>query len=82
MRHSNVPGLLREFPDEGTLIPHIPLAQAPGHLDRYAQGRMKKKVLGAQEAIQGGVGKVIMASGCIEAPISNALAGNGTVLTA
>ena len=42
-----------------------------------AQGRMKKKVLGAQEALQGGVGRVIIADGRIENPISNALQGNG-----
>ena len=45
-----------------------------------AQGRMKKKVLGAEEALQGGVGKVIIADGRVEKPISNALAGNGTVI--
>jgi len=45
-----------------------------------AQGRMKKKVLGAQEAIKGGVSRVIIADGRIQNPISNALAGNGTVI--
>ncbi|NMC78569.1 MAG: [LysW]-aminoadipate kinase, partial [Chloroflexi bacterium] len=45
-----------------------------------AQGRMKKKVLGAQEALDGGVGRVIIADGRVEQPISRALAGQGTVM--
>jgi acetylglutamate/LysW-gamma-L-alpha-aminoadipate kinase len=39
---------------------------------------MKKKVLGASEAIAGGVKKVIFADGRREAPLSHALAGGGT----
>jgi [amino group carrier protein]-L-2-aminoadipate 6-kinase len=45
-----------------------------------AQGRMKKKVLGAEEALKGGVCRVVIADGRIGNPISNALAGNGTVI--
>jgi acetylglutamate/LysW-gamma-L-alpha-aminoadipate kinase len=41
---------------------------------------MKKKVLGSQEALQAGVSQVIIADGRLENPISNALAGNGTVI--
>ena len=78
---TNVPGLLRDFPDESTLIPHIPLAQAQEHLDRYAQGRMKRKVLGAIEALRDGVGQVIIADGRVGQPLHRALAGHGTVIT-
>jgi [amino group carrier protein]-L-2-aminoadipate 6-kinase len=70
-------GLLEKFPDESTLIRQIPKGQA----DRFmsvAEGRMKKKVMGAVEAIDEGVGKVIFADGRIEQPISRALAGAGT----
>lgn len=74
-----VPGLMREFPDEDTLIKEIPEAGIEKALD-YAEGRMKKKVLGAQEALNGGVGQVIIADGRMDAPISNALSGNGTVI--
>lgn len=77
---SNVPGLLRNFPDESTLITHIPLAQAEDHLDRYAQGRMKKKVLGAVEALQQGVDQVIIGDGRVAQPLQRALAGHGTVI--
>jgi len=74
---SNVPGLLRTFPDESTLIRAIPRARAEDFM-QYAEGRMKKKVMGATEAIAEGVQRVIFADGRIEQPISAALAGGGT----
>jgi [amino group carrier protein]-L-2-aminoadipate 6-kinase len=74
-----VPGLMRSFPDESTLLPTIPQQKLEEALS-FAEGRMKKKVLGAQEALQGGVGKVIIADGRVETPISNALNGKGTVI--
>lgn len=74
-----VPGLMKNFPDESTLIRQLPQSQLSAALEA-AQGRMKKKVLGAEEALQGGVGKVIIADGRIEKPVSSALAGNGTVI--
>jgi acetylglutamate/LysW-gamma-L-alpha-aminoadipate kinase len=74
-----VPGLMKNFPDESTLIRQLPQGQLPVALEA-AQGRMKKKVLGAEEALQGGVGKVIIADGRVEKPISVALAGDGTVI--
>jgi acetylglutamate/LysW-gamma-L-alpha-aminoadipate kinase len=77
---SNVPGLLREFPDESTLIPRIPLAEAPDHLDRYAKGRMKRKLLGAVEALHDGVGRVVIADGRAAQPLQQALSGRGTVI--
>jgi acetylglutamate/LysW-gamma-L-alpha-aminoadipate kinase len=77
---SNVPGLLRDLPDETSLIAQIPLAQAQEHLERYAQGRMKRKLLGAIEALQQGVGKVIIADGRQGHPLRRALAGQGTVI--
>ncbi|HIE24770.1 MAG TPA: [LysW]-aminoadipate kinase [Anaerolineales bacterium] len=74
-----VPGLMRDFPDESTLIKEIPLANLDKAIE-YAQGRMKKKILGASEALFKGVGQVIIADGRVENPISNALTGNGTVI--
>ncbi|MCS7259239.1 MAG: [LysW]-aminoadipate kinase [Anaerolineae bacterium] len=76
---SNVPGLLANFPDERSLIRQI----AANRLDDFmtaAQDRMKKKVLGAGEAIAGGVRRVIFADGRVEQPIQRALAGEGTVI--
>ena len=74
-----VPGLMGKFPDEETLIRNLSQAKLPAALE-MAQGRMKKKVLGAEEALKGGVGKVIIADGRVERPISAALAGHGTAI--
>ncbi len=74
---SNVPGLLRDFPDEASLIREIPKAKADDFM-QFAEGRMKKKVMGAVEAIGEGVQKVIFADGRVENPVSRALAGEGT----
>jgi len=74
-----VPGLMRSFPDESTLIKNLPRQKLEEALN-YAEGRMKKKVLGAQEALQGGVGRVIIADGRVQDPISDALSGDGTVI--
>ena len=57
-----VPGLMRSFPDELTLIHSLPVAQLAEAM-QYAEGRMKKKILGAEEAVRGGVGRVIISGG-------------------
>jgi len=77
---SNVPGLLRNPPDESTLIAHIPRSQAESHLDRYAQGKMKRKLIGTIEALQSGVDQVVIADGRVSHPLRKALAGRGTVI--
>ncbi len=76
---SNVPGLLREYPDENTLIAHIPAAQVEQSMG-FAQDRMRKKVLGATEAIAQGVQRVVFADARIAQPVTAALAGQGTVI--
>ena len=74
---SNVPGLLRDFPDESTLIREIPRARADDFM-QFAAGRMKKKVMGAAEAVAAGVKKVIFADGRVDNPVCRALNGEGT----
>jgi acetylglutamate/LysW-gamma-L-alpha-aminoadipate kinase len=76
---SNVPGLLRNFPDEGTLIPHIRHAELEQAL-ALAEGRMKKKVLGASEAIVGGVPQVVFGDARLSRPVFDAIGGRGTVI--
>jgi len=44
--------------DPSTLIAETTLDEA----ERVAQGRMKKKILAAREAIEGGVGEVVIRS--------------------
>lgn len=78
---SDVPGLLERFPDESSLIRSINETE----IERYvslAADRMKKKVLGAKEALEGGVSRVIFADGRVDRPIWRALAGQGTVIGA
>ena len=77
---SNVPGLLQRFPDEKTVIPHIQPEQASRLLEQYAQGRMKKKMLGALEAVNDGVHRAVIADGRVSQPLQRALAGQGTVI--
>ncbi len=74
---SDVPGLLERFPDESSLIARIDAERAGNFLD-LAEGRMKKKVLGAVEAVEAGVRRVIFGDGRIPRPIASALGGGGT----
>jgi [amino group carrier protein]-L-2-aminoadipate 6-kinase len=76
---SNVPGLLRDFPDEDSLVREIPASGVEAYLE-LAEGRMKKKVLGAAEAVASGVGRVVLADARIAEPVSRALRGEGTVI--
>lgn len=76
---SNVPGLLRAFPDESSLIREIPAGDVESYLE-FAQDRMKKKVLGAAEAVQGGVGRVVFGDARQAQPVRAALGGAGTVV--
>jgi len=76
---SNVPGLLAAYPVESTLIAHIPVERIDDFIT-LAEDRMKKKVLGAQEALEGGVRRVIFADGRVEKPVQRALAGAGTTV--
>ncbi len=76
---SNVPGLLRAFPDESTLVRRIERGEGERYLD-LAQGRMKVKVMGALEAVEAGVGRVILADARVPQPVRRALAGEGTTV--
>lgn len=77
---SNVPGLLRDVGDESSLVDTVRLAEMDPYLV-LAGGRMKKKLLGAREAVEAGVSTVILADGRKESPVRSALAGMGTVIT-
>lgn len=76
---TGAPGLLQAFPDESSLIAHLPRRRLDEAME-VAQGRMKKKILGAREALEGGVGRVIIADGRRPRPIADALAGMGTTI--
>ncbi|MBI5876903.1 MAG: [LysW]-aminoadipate kinase [Chloroflexi bacterium] len=76
---TNVVGLMRSFPDESSLITNIDRHRIEQSLD-FAEGRMKKKVLGASEALGLGVPRVVFADGRVESPIRRAMEGHGTVI--
>jgi acetylglutamate/LysW-gamma-L-alpha-aminoadipate kinase len=76
---SNVPGLLEKFPDESSLIRQIPATKIDQFMS-VAEDRMKKKVMGAQEALAAGIGRVVFADGRVEQPIRRAIDGEGTVI--
>lgn len=74
---TNVPGLLRDPQDHSSLIQQIPAAELETYL-AYAKGRMRKKILGAQEALAGGVRRVCIGSNSLQA----VLEGQGTTIDA
>jgi acetylglutamate/LysW-gamma-L-alpha-aminoadipate kinase len=55
---TNVPGLLRDVHDPSSLVAETTLAEA----EQLAQGRMKKKILAAREALEAGVDEVVIRS--------------------
>lgn len=77
---SNVPGLFRDHLDNASLVSDVPIHQL-GAAMQWAQGRMKRKVLGAQEAITGGARRVIIGDGRVANPVTLALQGQGTVFS-
>ena len=77
---SNVRGLYRRYPDETTFVSNVRLAEM-GEALNWAAGRMKRKVLGAQAALEGGVARVVIGDGRRANPLEAALAGEGTVFT-
>lgn len=78
---SNVPGVLADPDDLSSLIRSID-AETMGVARTAAGGRMKNKVLAAEEAISAGVPRVVIGSANGDDAIDQALAGRGTVFTA
>lgn len=76
---TNVAGLLRSHPDESTLIRHVRRDELES-VGCVAEGRMRKKIMGASAALKGGVVRVHIADGRRRAPIASALSGEGTVI--
>jgi [amino group carrier protein]-L-2-aminoadipate 6-kinase len=75
---TNVAGLFRDPNDPSTLIARVPRAEVDAILP-VAQGRMRKKVIAARDALEGGVARVVIAPSGVSEPIRGALAGHGTV---
>jgi [amino group carrier protein]-L-2-aminoadipate 6-kinase len=71
---SNVPGLLRDVSNPASLVSQFSLDELSLY-EPLASGRMKKKLLAAQQA---NAARVILADSRIETPIDAALNGGGT----
>ncbi|MCL2147377.1 MAG: [LysW]-aminoadipate kinase [Synergistaceae bacterium] len=76
---SNVPGILRDVNDPQSRV-EVGSLDKWSELERLAEGNMKRKLLAAKEALEGNVGKVILADSRKDNPISCALLGGGTTL--
>ena len=78
---SNVPGVLRDPDDPSSLIHRVD-SSSLRTARMAARGRMANKVQAAEEAVLGGVRRVVIASGVGPDAIGEARAGRGTVFTA
>lgn len=76
---TNVPGVLRVPDDPRTLLSRVSREQLPA-LVQIATGGMKKKLLAAREALEGGVARVVIADSRSGDPVRSALRGAGTVI--
>ena len=76
---SNVPGLMKDVENPGSLIREGRLADWE-RLDHYSKGNMKRKMVACKEALEGGVPKVCLVDGRVADPIENALKGEATCL--
>lgn len=68
---TGVPGLLADPQDANTLIPSIPAGRVDDYM-AFAQGRMRKKLLGAKEALHGGVPRVYIGNASLPALLGGA----------
>jgi [amino group carrier protein]-L-2-aminoadipate 6-kinase len=74
---SNTNGLLANLDDPASTVPVIDIDRLDEPL-ALAQGRMKKKVIAAADAVQRGVGEVVLASANQPNALEAALGGAGT----
>lgn len=74
------PGLLQHHQDESTLIKQV-ASKDLFQMLQFAQGTMKKKILGAQQAFQAGIKTIYWGDSRLPHPVKSALAGKGTVIS-
>jgi [amino group carrier protein]-L-2-aminoadipate 6-kinase len=74
---SNTAGLLERLDDPQSTVAEIEIDRSDEYVS-MAQGRMKKKVLAAADAVRSGVGEVILADANRDDAIAAALRGAGT----
>lgn len=77
---TSVPGVLSNPEDSRSIIRRIPRSELSSAIQHYATGRMRHKLLASQEALDGGVSRVIIAGSGVENPVEKAIAGIGTII--
>ncbi len=79
---TDVAGVYADPDDPETLIDEVTTPEEFEALEDAAEGFMTKKVMAATEAIEGGATDVVVADANADAPVTAALDGSGTHITA
>ncbi|MFC4541050.1 acetylglutamate/acetylaminoadipate kinase [Halosolutus amylolyticus] len=77
---TDVSGIYEDPDDESTKIDSASTPAEFAAVEEAAEGFMTKKVMAAEEALEGGAASVTVASANAADPITNALAGDGTTI--
>ena len=75
---TDVAGVYRDPDDPSTAIDRVDTPDAYEELRTAAEGFMRRKVMAATEALEGGAERVVVADANAEAPIRSAIDGGGT----
>jgi acetylglutamate/LysW-gamma-L-alpha-aminoadipate kinase len=75
---TDVPGILEDPDDRDTLIRRVETSADWDRLEAAAEGFMGRKVMAAEEALEGGAVEVVVADANLDQPIDTALEGDGT----
>ena len=73
------PGFLENKDDENSLIENISASELEAR-EQQVDGRMKRKILAVRELFEHGASKVIISDGRTKHPVTDAMAGKGTVI--
>jgi acetylglutamate/LysW-gamma-L-alpha-aminoadipate kinase len=73
------PGFLASKDDENSLIKNIPASDLEVR-EQQVDGRMKRKMLALKKLFEQGATRIIISDGRAEHPVTDALAGKGTVI--
>ncbi len=77
---TDVSGIYEDPDDESTRIESASTPEEFSAVKTAAEGFMSKKVMAAEEALEGGASSVVVATANADTPVSGALAGEGTTI--
>jgi acetylglutamate/LysW-gamma-L-alpha-aminoadipate kinase len=73
------PGFLDDKDDPSSVVPELSRSEIE-HREQQVEGRMKRKMLALRRLFESGASSVIIGDGRTDTPISDALAGKGTII--